>query len=159
MKKESRQDRIERLTKEGRLEDFLKRGRELDDMIIAETVTAEAKEQLLDQEFGERPIARALRLKADQAAKPNPPTMRDCEWVYQNIGKPEVDSEHAPSPGAAGLLAQARGDKQIYKWLLDRLTPKSFAMQDDKANKKALKLTGLDDKLRKEFGELAAKVF
>lgn len=81
----------------------------------------------------------------------------DCQWVYMNFANDEVDKDKAPSPGAYGLLLQAKDQKDIYKLVVDKLAPKTFFKdEDDNINRSpedvadadpARKLVGLTERL------------
>ena len=155
--------RIEhRLKKAGTLEDYRAREAELQKMVDAQVLTEESASELLEKEY----LAEAV--EQEEAEKDNPvvpkkmakpPSVEDCQWVYQNFANKSVEKDHAPSQGAWGLMEQCKKDKTTYKWLLDRLTPKMLAEQDDRKDRKAMDLTGLNKKLVSRFNSKVEALF
>lgn len=86
----------------------------------------------------------AVKLETQKGA---PPTLEDCAWAFQNQGVKQCDLSTAPSQGAVALKERAEKDGQIYKWLLDRMTPKSLIDNDDTIDTRALDLTGIENNI------------
>jgi len=76
-------------------------------------------------------VANGTEAAPEPAPEAKAPTKEDCCWVYQNIHNPEPDETSSPSTGAIGLHGQARVDHNVYKWVLDRISQKSFADESD----------------------------
>ena len=91
-------------------------------------------------EYAAKPEA-ALELETQKGAAP---TIEDCMWAFQNQGVENCDLTTAPSQGAIALKIRAERDTNIYKWLLDKTTPRSLVDNDDEVDTRALDLTDIE---------------
>ena len=88
-------------------------------------------------------------------------TQEDLHYVFTNIDQPgQSRFTAAPSAGAHSLLQRAKSDIKIYQWVLDHITPKTFAdtggttWEADPARK----LTGIGRQLRESFNDRRVKL-
>jgi len=84
--------------------------------------------------------------------KPAGITQEDCAWAVNNLAVEEKDLS-PPNIAALGLLQQAKKEQSILRMLLDRTLPPPRSM-DEEGRDEMLDLTGLDDQILAEFGEL-----
>ena len=84
-------------------------------------------------------------------AKGMAPTAEDCEWAYQNLDTENVDITTAPSPGAVSLRKRAKSDHNVFKWMLDKMSPKTFAGEKDTIDRRALDLTGVEKNIYSDW--------
>ena len=85
--------------------------------------------------------------------KPAGITQEDCAWAVSNLAVEEEKLGEPPSTAALGLLQQAKEEPSILRMLLDRTLPPARSM-DEEGRDEMLDLTGLDDQILAEFGEL-----
>ena len=78
-----------------------------------------------------------------------PLTADDLNWIVQNAGLRDGEIQKAIrdgviSNGVAHLLRQAQTDNGVYKWVLDRITPKGLNTDEDGQTKQMYELTSLE---------------
>lgn len=85
------------------------------------------------------------------------PTAQECLWIFDNFDAAvsKATPENAPSGVAWGFLMAARKESTMLKMLAERVVPKSFIEEGDVIDREAKSLCGIDDKIRREFGEYA----
>jgi len=161
-----RADLVEKIDREA--EEWLKRERELLGLPPAPqqaehsspasppepkpTQSTATKKSLPDRPVGAGLEGGALPAAVSEATDAVPPSAADLAWVYQNkVVGPGQEIGECPSNGARGLLAAARVDAGVYKWVLDRMCPKTFADESDGEDDDALELVGLADGMMADF--------
>jgi hypothetical protein len=90
--------------------------------------------------------------KAFETVDGAPVTIDDCLWAFQNMAVKQVDMSTAPSQGAVALRDRAKVDTNIYKWLLEKISPKSFIDEDVKTDTRALDLVDLESQVQDRWG-------
>jgi len=86
-----------------------------------------------------------------------PVTIEDCLWAFQNMAVKNVNMNTAPSQGAVALRDRAKVDTNIYKWLLEKISPKSFVDNEDKTDTRALDLVDLENQISSKWAKLLKK--
>ena len=81
------------------------------------------------------------------------PTIEDCRWVVDNLATKDDELGEPPSTAASGLLVHAKLDASILRAILDRALPKVQKVEKD-APEAMLASTGIEEQLKKEFGQL-----
>jgi len=107
-------------------------------------------------------VERSVEDNTPKVGHDKPPTTEDCLWVYHNIlSNDEPTVADAPSQGAYSLLYRAKQDKDVYKWVLDHISPKSFVAEkkaEGWERDDARRLTRIEKQIAAEAKKLGVKL-